>query len=125
MAEPLAAARGGSAVAQGRRAGDGARRALSERECSGEARARGEGGRAVRNERGRPFSSEEEDALAGGLGVEEAVCLLGLIQVEPVGEDLLERNLAVRDEARALPLARGAEGPRRHQRELLPDHVAA
>src|SRR5256885_10737218 len=38
---------------------------------------------------------------------------------------LLERELAGRDEARALFLADRAEGPRRVDRELLPDHVLA
>src|SRR5262245_61643315 len=41
--------------------------------------------------------SELEIALAGGLRVEEAVSLVGLIESEPVREELVERHLAVGD----------------------------
>src|SRR5581483_2572775 len=70
-------------------------------------------------------ASEDEDALAGGLRVEQAIRLVRLLEPEAVGEQLLQRDLAVGDEARALLLARVRERPRGVDGELAPQHVLA
>src|SRR5262245_30299462 len=67
--------------------------------------------------------SEDEDALAGRLGVEELVSALGFVELEPVRQEFLERYLLVHDEARTLRLAHGAERPRRVDGELAAQHV--
>jgi hypothetical protein len=55
--------------------------------------------------------SEDEDALARRLGVEEFVGSVRFIEREPVRQQLLQRQPLVYDEARALGLPHGAEGP--------------
>src|SRR2546421_1207128 len=40
----------------------------------------------------------QDHALAGGLGVEQTVGLLGLVQPPTVGEELINGNIVVRDE---------------------------
>src|SRR5438309_1163501 len=73
----------------------------------------------------RPRVSWNEDPLSGRLGVEEPVGLLRLLEREAVGEQPLERDLALGDEAGAFFLTHRAERPRGVDRELLPDHVLA
>src|SRR3954463_7989362 len=70
-------------------------------------------------------SSDQEHALAGGLAVEQLVGLLGLIQLPAMREQLFDIDLAVDDELRALGLTHLREGPRRDDRQLLPEHVGA
>src|SRR3990172_298568 len=55
---------------------------------------------------------EDEHALARGLRVEEPVGLVGLLELEAVGEQARERDPPPRDEARALGLGQGRERPR-------------
>src|SRR5688572_30839077 len=70
-------------------------------------------------------SSEQEDALAGSLGVEQLVGLVGLVEGPALGEQALDVDAAVSDEACALALDHRGEGPGADHRQLLPDHVAA
>src|SRR5437867_1818619 len=65
--------------------------------------------RRERSFTGRP--SHQEDALAGGLGVEQFVGLLGLVEPPAVGEEGLDVDPAVGDELRAFGLAHLREGP--------------
>src|SRR5262249_56464218 len=60
-----------------------------------------------------------------GLCVEAAVGLVGLLDAPAVGEDALELDLVVGDEARAFEHAHGAEGPRADQRDLAAQEVGA
>src|SRR5690606_28797466 len=64
-----------------------------------------------------------EVALPGGLAVEAAVGLDGVVEGVTVGHQALERDLVVDDELGALGLADAAEGPRAVNRELLVDDV--
>src|SRR5437899_13040614 len=68
---------------------------------------------------------EDEDALARGLRVEEAVGLLGLVETPAMREQRAERNFAVGDEARAFFLAGVRERPRGVQGDLTPQQVLA
>src|SRR5215216_2930170 len=70
-------------------------------------------------------ASHQEHALAGGLAVEQLVGLVGLVEPPSVGEQLLDVDAAVGDELRAFGLAHLREGPRRDDRQLLPQHVGA
>src|SRR5262245_9498609 len=72
-----------------------------------------------------PEGSEREDALAGRLGVEEAVGLLGLLLAPLMGQQAAQRHLAIGDEARALLLAGVRERPRGVQRDLPAEQVLA
>src|SRR5262249_1254866 len=69
--------------------------------------------------------SELEKALAGRLRVEETVGLVGLIEPEPVRQELVERHLAVGDEAGALGLAHARKGPPPVDRQLPADPILA
>src|SRR2546428_3907768 len=71
------------------------------------------------------MSSWDEYPLAGRLRVEEPVGVFRLLEREAVGEKVLERDLAVRNEPRAFFLADRAERPRGVDRELPPEHVLA
>ena len=46
----------------------------------------------------------QEHALAGGLGVEEAIGLLRLVEFPAVGEELFDIDVALDDKARAVRL---------------------
>src|SRR4029079_16363045 len=70
-------------------------------------------------------SVEDEDALAGGLRVEEAIGLVGLRKPEAVGEETLQRDATLHDEPRAFLLDQRAEGPRGVERQLAPEEVGA
>src|SRR5438128_2124484 len=72
-----------------------------------------------------PGCSHQEDALAGGLGVEEAIGFLRLVQFPLVGEEAVDIDLAVDDKLRAVGLALPGEGPRGDDRQLLAQHVGA
>src|SRR5436190_1379423 len=67
----------------------------------------------------------QDDALARGLGVEQAIGLLGLVEAPAVREQLLDVDLAVRDEFGTVGLALLGEGPRPDQRHLPAQHVRA
>src|ERR671918_2580426 len=69
--------------------------------------------------------SEQEHALAGRLGVEQSIGLGRLIEGVAMGEQALDVDLAIGDEARALGLDHAREGPGADHSQLLPDHVAA
>src|SRR5688572_4065640 len=74
------------------------------------------------------FSSplgEHEHALARRLRIEQPIRLLRLVDLEAMGEQLLERDLAVCDEARAFLLTHRGEGPRGVHGELAAEHVLA
>src|SRR6185295_19299418 len=68
---------------------------------------------------------ENDDALAGRLGVENAVGLVGLLELPAVREQRVDVDAVVDREARALELPHRAEGPRADDGELLAQHVAA
>src|SRR5690349_20726243 len=70
-------------------------------------------------------ASHQEDALAARLAVEEAVGLLGLVERPAMGEEAVDVDLAVGDEAGAFGLADGREGPGAHQRHLAAQEVVA
>src|SRR6266446_8555401 len=74
---------------------------------------------------GRRALEAREDALAGGLSVEQLVGIHRLVEAEALGEEAAQRDLPVRHEPRTLPLAHAAEGPRGHEGELLANQVAA
>src|ERR1700730_11799581 len=71
------------------------------------------------------FPLDQEYALAGGLGVEQLVGLVRLIELPAVGEEFFDVELAVDDELRALGLSHLREGPGGDDRQLLPEHVGA
>src|SRR5215813_7967554 len=62
-------------------------------------------------------------AFAGRLRVEQFVGLVGLVERPAMGEQRLDIDAAIGDEAGAFLLADRGEGPRRDDRELLPQHV--
>src|ERR1044071_2151553 len=68
---------------------------------------------------------EQKYALTGRRRVEAAVGLVGLLDAPAVGEDALEVDLVVGDEARAFEHAHGAEGPRADQRDLAAQEIGA
>src|SRR5256885_2118067 len=70
-------------------------------------------------------SVDQEHAFAGGLGVEQLVGLVRLVELPAVGEQFFDVDLAVDDELRALGLTDLREGPRRDDCQLLPEHVGA
>lgn len=55
--------------------------------------------------------SHQKHALAGGLAVEQAVGGVGLVEAPAVGEQRVHVDPAVGDEAGAVGLADGREGP--------------
>src|SRR5258706_8545212 len=60
---------------------------------------------------GRRALEAREDALAGGLGVEQLVGVHRPVEAPVLGEEPTQRDLPVRHEPRALPLAHATEGP--------------
>src|SRR5215471_2346987 len=72
-----------------------------------------------------PETLEDEDAFAGGLRVEEAVGVFGLLEAPAMGEQLAQRHLAVGDEAGAFLLAGVGEGPGGVERDLAAEEILA
>jgi hypothetical protein len=52
-----------------------------------------------------------DHALAGSLGIEQAICLLGLVQPPTIGEELVNGHIVVDDELGALGLPLSRERP--------------
>jgi hypothetical protein len=71
------------------------------------------------------FASHQENAFAVRLPVEQLVGLLRLVERPAVREQLVDIDLAVDAELRALGLDDGGEGPGRDQRHLAPEQVRA
>src|ERR1051326_5165286 len=67
----------------------------------------------------------QEHALAAGLLVEEPIGFLGLIEPPAVSEQIVDLDVAVGDELRALRLPHLRERPRTDDGELLAQHVWA
>src|SRR5215469_1792909 len=59
-----------------------------------------------------PPRLHQEHALAGGLGVEQAIGLFRLFELPVVGEEAVDIDLAFYAKARAVGLALPREGPR-------------
>ena len=55
--------------------------------------------------------SKLENTLAGRLGIEQLVGLLGIGEHVALGEDAIEVNAAIGDVLRALPLSQAGECP--------------
>src|SRR6202040_2634998 len=70
-------------------------------------------------------SLHQKDTFTAGLAVEQPIGLLRLRKLPAVGEQMLHGNLAIDDEARAIPLDGRGEGPGAHDGELLAQHVRA
>ena len=69
--------------------------------------------------------SHQKHALAGGLAVEQAVGGFGLVEAPAVGEQRVHVDPAVGDEAGAVGLADGREGPGANQRHLPAQQIVA
>src|SRR5436305_1688338 len=69
-------------------------------------------GRWVREIGSNPASrSHHEHAFARRVGGKQTVCLVGLVQFPAMGEQAVDVDLAVEDEARAFRLADRGKGP--------------
>src|SRR5579862_2258010 len=75
----------------------------------------------------RPARSElrlqQKHALAAGLAIEQLIGRLGLCQLPAIREQVLDVDLVVGDEARAVGLDGGGESPRADDGELLAQHL--
>src|SRR5207302_6163949 len=63
--------------------------------------------------------------FAGGLRVEQAIGLFCLVELPLMGEEAVDVDLALDDEARTVGLALPREGPGADDRQLLAQHVRA
>src|SRR5688500_2499409 len=78
-----------------------------------------------RRESGVVRALQKEHALAGALGVEGAVGLVGLLEPPAMTEDALEPNLPLGNEAGAFEHAHRTEGPGADQGDLPAQQVGA
>src|SRR6516164_1037780 len=67
----------------------------------------------------------QEHALAGGLGVEQVIGLIRLVELPLMCEQAVDIDLALDAETRAIGLPLPREGPGGNDRQLLTQHVGA
>src|SRR6202035_6032014 len=77
------------------------------------------------NERRAPANLHQEHAFAAGLAVEQLIGRLGLRELPAIREQMLDIDLVVGDEARAVGLDGRGKSPRADDGELLTQHLRA